>query len=332
MARFLVAIALTAVTCLAAPKERAWQNGRLLSNYDTRFFSRADIVKTGNNSAKDQYGTFDYSVNTPGANASAVYETYMFEVADAAYLAQVAHLKTARPIHLSQISPVKLAVEKNKLWFVDQDGAEYQADILKQVKKQVVAQVAPQDVPKAPVAAQPEPQPAAVAVAVKIPEPAPAPAPAVKPAPAPKPEPVVVAKVQKPEPVAARPAPPPPAPVAKPKPEPKPQPVVEAAAPRPNMVQGSDGRFSLASEPKSYASNSTFDNYVIESQFCAYLVQRWRPKTSPMARFPGTTALKFAVDKSKLFVLDEDGKEYETKIVKLVQREAVDTQTRIVSR
>jgi hypothetical protein len=410
--RFHVAILLTAVTCLAASKERAWQNGRLLSSHDTRFFSAAEINNSGVKDAKEQYGNIDYSVNTPGTSMSAVYDNFMFESAEGAYLVQVARLRSSRPIRLSPIIPVKLAVEKNKLWFVDEDGAEREARILKQVQKQgaqpgtVVAQ---QEAPKTPVAAQPEVKPAEVKpvevkpaavaavkppepkpepVAVKptpapkpepvvvarqvqkpapvVPVPAPAPAPAATPKPEPKPEPVVVAKqVQKPAPVAPAPAPAP-APVTRPKPEPKPEPVVDAAAPRNvkdrawqsgqllstmsnqyfvnvsyttetdgstwNMAQGSDGRMTLVGQPKAYASNSIYDNYVIESQFCAYLVQRWRPKASPMVRLPGTTPLKFAVDKSKLYVLDEDGKEYETKIVKLVQREAVDTHTRIVSR
>jgi hypothetical protein len=335
----------------------------------------------------------DYSVNTPGTNLAAVYDTFMFESPDAAYLAQVARLRSSRPAHLSPISPVKLAVDKNKLWFVDQDGVEFEAKILKQVQKQgtqpaPVSQVAQQAAPNPPVPPQPAPKPTVVAAVkpapapkpepvavakVQKPEAAPKPEPAPKPAAAaaPKAEPVTVAKLQKPDPVVARPAPAP-APVAtpKPKPEPKPEPKTEptadAAAPRPikdrawqsgqllstvsnqyfvnvsyttesegstwNMSQGSDGRLTLVSLPKTYATNSTYDNYVIESQFCAYLVQRWRPKTAPMVRFPGTTPLKFAVDKNKVYVLDEDGKEYETRIVKLVQRDAIDTHTRIVSR
>jgi hypothetical protein len=326
----------------------------------------------------------------------------MFESPDAVYLVQVARLRSSRLIRVSAISPVKIAVEKGKLWFVDQEGVEYDARILKQVQKQP-AQVAQQDAPKAPVAAQPAP-----VAAVKPPDPKPAPAPAVvktepapvKPAPAPvvQPAPVVIAKqVPKPDPAVVRPtiapvpapAPPPPTPAAAPKPapvvavkaEPKPQPQPPPVAPKPapkeepartdvasshikdrawqsgqllstisnkyfvninyttdadggtwNMVQGDDGRVTLVSQAKAYASNSTYDNYVIESQFCAYLVQRWRPKSANMAKFPGSKPLRFAVEKNKLFVLDDDDKEYETKIIRLVQRDAVDTHTHVVSR
>src|SRR5580658_7181833 len=78
------------------------------------------------------------------------------------------------------------------------------------------------------------------------------------------------------------------------------------------FVQGSDGRYTVNGQI-GIPTNSpyTYDNYVIESQFCVYLVQRMRPKTSPTVRFPGAAALKFAVEKNKLWVLDEESVEYE---------------------
>ena len=90
------------------------------------------------------------------------------------------------------------------------------------------------------------------------------------------------------------------------------------------FAQGSDGRLTVTGQIAA-ATNSqyTYDNYVIESQFVAYLVQRMRPKTSPPVRLPGTRAMKFAVDKGKMWVLDEQGIEYETKVVKLIQKDAI---------
>jgi hypothetical protein len=100
------------------------------------------------------------------------------------------------------------------------------------------------------------------------------------------------------------------------------------------FVQGSDGRYTVNGQI-GIPTNSpyTYDNYVIESQFCVYLVQRMRPKTSPPVRLPGAAALKFAVEKAKLWVLDEENIEYETKVVKLVQKDAiVDPLTRAAAR
>ena len=62
---------------------------------------------------------------------------------------------------------------------------------------------------------------------------------------------------------------------------------------------------------------------MIESQFVAYLVQRMRPKTSPPVRFPGTKPLKFAVEKNKMWMIDDQGIEYETKVIKLIQKDAI---------
>jgi len=100
------------------------------------------------------------------------------------------------------------------------------------------------------------------------------------------------------------------------------------------FVQGSDGRYTVNGQIGVPTNNPyTYDNYVIESPFVVYLVQRMRPKTSPPVRLPGTKPLKFAVEKNKLWVLDDESVEYETKIVKLVQKDAiVDPLTRAAAR
>jgi hypothetical protein len=90
------------------------------------------------------------------------------------------------------------------------------------------------------------------------------------------------------------------------------------------FVQGSDGRYTVNGQIGNPTSSLyTYDNYVIESQFCAYLVQRMRPKTSAAARLPGTKALKFAVEKNRLWVVDDENIEYETKVIKLVQKDSI---------
>jgi hypothetical protein len=100
------------------------------------------------------------------------------------------------------------------------------------------------------------------------------------------------------------------------------------------FAQGSDGRYTVKGQVGNPTSSLyTYDNYVIESQFCVYLVQRMRPKTSMPVRLPGTRALKFATEKNKLWVLGEDDKEYETKVVKLIQKDAIiDPSTRAAAR
>lgn len=98
--------------------------------------------------------------------------------------------------------------------------------------------------------------------------------------------------------------------------------------------QGSDGRLTVTGQIAANTNNPyTYDNYVLESEYVAYLVQRMRPKTSPAVRLPGTKALKFAVDKGKMWVIDEQGVEYEFKVVKLIQKDGiVDPLTRTAAR
>lgn len=100
------------------------------------------------------------------------------------------------------------------------------------------------------------------------------------------------------------------------------------------FTQGSDGRYTVNGQIANPTNSLyTYDNYVIESQFVVYLVQRMRPKTSPPVRLPGLQALKFAVEKNKLWTMDEQNIEYEMKIVKAVQKETiVDPLTRAAAR
>ncbi len=88
--------------------------------------------------------------------------------------------------------------------------------------------------------------------------------------------------------------------------------------------QGSDGRLTVTGQIAANTSSPyTYDNYVIESQYVAYLVQRMRPKTSPPVRFAGTKPLKFAVDKGKMWIVDDQGIEYESKVIKLIQKDSI---------
>ena len=223
--------------------------------------------------------------------------------------------------------------------------------------QQVAAKPAPPAQPKAdpaPVqvaAVQPKQNPVAATVQSK-----PTPKPEVKPvAPAPKPEPKVEAVVEKPAPK-AQPAPAPPA---------KPESPVARASSKDRawqsgqllsvannnyffnvtyssdldgsswpFSQGSDGRLTVTGQIANPTSSLyTYDNYIIESEFVAYLVQRMRPKSSPIVALPGTHALKFAVEKTKLWVLDDMGREYETKVIKLVQKDSIgDPASRVAAR
>lgn len=441
MTRTLLIFGLAAVSLAA--KDRAWQMGHLLDNSLNPYFKTTAVSNAGGSGGRqDSFVTTDdgkIGVNTHRSEGDVIYDTYVIESEDAAYMVELAHFKSFAAARLMFTKPVSFAVEKDKLWIMDLDKREFETAILKKVERHgtVVAGNAPAPVEPAKVAPAPKVEQAKVEQA-KIEQPRPKPqtakpdnlfataalpradanppkpkppAPPVKAPPAqtatlrstsvqntsvqtapaqtasvppaqegsaapaqaapdavkaearvqasvskppqrPQPEVKAAVPVAKPEPkVEASVTKPPqrPQPVARPE-----GPVVRASTkdrawqsgqllsvPSNNYFfnvtyvsdmegsawpfsQGSDGRFTVTGQiAANTASPYTYDSYVIESQFVAYLVQRMRPKTSPPVRLPGTQPLKFAVDKGKMWVLDEQGIEYETKVIKLIQKDAI---------
>ena len=61
----------------------------------------------------------------------------------------------------------------------------------------------------------------------------------------------------------------------------------------------------------------TYQNYVLESGKYIYLVEeRLRRKWAKPARLVVNAPIKFSVEKRKVYLLEEDGKEHETRVIK----------------
>lgn len=419
MKRVAGIVALSTAICLAAPKERAWQDARLLDTRDNPYFNPKDFGSAGPGLTQSQAYS-EYTVSQNSSTSKVVYDHYVIEGRSSAYLVEMGRLKDYPAAHVILRKGLKFAVEKSKLWFIDEDGKEVETKVLKEVARPGAAMISKVETPApAPAPVVPAPLPATAAPApvaqpaavtpVTASAPAPAPTPAPKPAP-----PVVEARLQAPEPPAAPPAPQPVAPpvsqpvsqqaapvatpqvvpapeppavvkplpmqeslVATTKPEVKAPPVVvkdpvvvkekkpEPQKPEPKetkdqtasnskdrpwqrgqllstasnpffanvpyttdseasgwtFVQGADGKATVFMRAGASSSSYIYDDYVIDSDFCTYLIQRPRLKTVPPAHFPGTKPLKFAIEKNKIWVTDEDGKEYEAKIVKTLQKD-----------
>ncbi len=341
----LAIVVLAAAISFAAPKQRAWEDGRLLDNRDNPYFSGPDAVVVDATKPITYATKDDYNVTQNAGSSNTVYDHYVIEGRSSAYLAEFAHLKTYPSAQVTIRKPIKFAVEKNKLWFVDDRGQEYETQIIKTVARPGATMVTQVQTPApAPVAIAPAPKPAPKQEAVVVQPEAPAVAKS-----APVQEPVKVAKAEvkeAPVTVAVK------------------QPQVAAASASTNTpsanspkdrpwqsgqllstavnrffaniaytteTDASTWTFALGSDGKSTAfihaaaqagSSYIYDNYVIETEFCGYLVQRTRLRTVPPARFPGTKPLKFAIEKTKIWIIDEDGKENEAKIVKQIQKDA----------
>jgi hypothetical protein len=362
MSRILLMISFAAASLAA--KDRAWQTGNLLDKTLNPYIRTTTAENSGGHPKPGGEATMygiEVGVNGNRSDGDVAYDDYVIEGQDTVYLVEFTRLKISKAAHLSLSLPLSFAVEKSKLWIKDLDGNEFGTQILKQVAKDGLKKgdiVAAVKEKPAPAAAVKQEAPPAQAVATK---PAPAKAQA-------KPDPFAVASAQTPAQPIASPAPSaaPANPPQKPEPVAKPEPAVAARAASKDrswqsgqllsivnnnyffnvtytsdsdgsawpFVQGSDGRYTVNGQIGNPTRNPyTYDNYVIESQFCVYLVQRMRPKTSLAARLPGAKALKFAVEKSKLWVLDEENVEYETKVIKLVQKDSiVDPLTRAAAR
>jgi hypothetical protein len=128
--RLLIFLAFSTLA-LAGPKERAWQSGKVLDSQRQRYF--AGTVGNSNTT-----GTVDSSGNYHGNSSggeTAVYrvvEDFVIEGEQYVYLAQE-HLRWrwSKAANVTVNGPVKYAVEKRKLYVMDEDGKEHEMEIVK---------------------------------------------------------------------------------------------------------------------------------------------------------------------------------------------------------
>ena len=78
-----------------------------------------------------------------------------------------------------------------------------------------------------------------------------------------------------------------------------------------------------STDPDSNHDISVQDNYVVDAGDAAYLVQRIRLSNAAAAKVYITMQVKFFVEKKKLILVDKDGHQVETKIVKQAQKSSV---------
>lgn len=130
MKKLAVALLLSALAC-ATDKPRAWQTGKLLDTERTR-------VLTGTRSERD------YS-SPSGQRSQAECEpidTYAIEGATYSYVVQELRnrfkptIRPPKPANVTVNGEVRYAVEKDKLFFVDEDGKEHQTAILKKILRE----------------------------------------------------------------------------------------------------------------------------------------------------------------------------------------------------
>jgi len=136
--RAAVLMALLPAMALSAEKARDWQTGKVLDTERSRYF--AGTVGSGNTTGTAQtngnYGTYQGQTNTTQTAVYRVYQTFAIEGETHAYIAQERlRWKWSKSANLTVNAPVKFAVEKRKLYVIDDDGKEHEMEIIKQVLK-----------------------------------------------------------------------------------------------------------------------------------------------------------------------------------------------------
>jgi hypothetical protein len=126
-------LVLTSAFGIAGPKERDWQTGTLLDPDRNHYFA-ASTPADSEIGGGQGFNGFTYHQNLGGVQSTV--DHYVIETPDSAYLVERTRLNLAKAAALHRYQPVKFAVEKNKVWVVDQEGKEYEAKIVKRVLRQ----------------------------------------------------------------------------------------------------------------------------------------------------------------------------------------------------
>lgn len=130
-------------TALSAEKVRNWDTGKVIDSERSRYF--AGTVGSDNTVGTAQtngnYGTYQGQTTTTQTAVYRVYQTFAIEGHTYAYVVQERlRWRWSKPANLTVNAPVKFAVEKRKLFVIDDDGKEHEMEIIKRVLKQPAPQ------------------------------------------------------------------------------------------------------------------------------------------------------------------------------------------------
>jgi hypothetical protein len=139
----ILAALLLANAAAGAEKQRDWQTGKVLDSERSRYFAGTvgSANTTGTAQANGNYGTYQGQTKSSQTAVYRTYETFLIEGESYAYLAQERlRWRWSKPANLTVNGPVKFAVEKRKLFVIDEDGKEHDMEIIKKVLRQPPAE------------------------------------------------------------------------------------------------------------------------------------------------------------------------------------------------
>ena len=137
---YMAAVSVLLSMANAAEKSRDWQTGMVLDS------QRASYYRGTFNNANTSVSGDQASTTGTQTAVYAVYENFTIEGPMYVYAAQERlRFKWNKAANLTVNAPVKFAVEKRKLYVIDNDGKEHEMEITKQVATPThpIAQAAP---------------------------------------------------------------------------------------------------------------------------------------------------------------------------------------------
>jgi hypothetical protein len=116
---------------VAAEKIKGWQTGKVLDTNRQRYFA-GTVGNSNTNVVADSSG--NYHRNSSGSETAVyrVYESFVIEGGQYVYLAQERlKWRWSKPANVTVNGPVKYAIEKRKLYVMDEDNKEHEMEIVK---------------------------------------------------------------------------------------------------------------------------------------------------------------------------------------------------------
>ena len=113
--------------------------GKVLDSERTRYFAGTvgSANSTGNAQTYGTYGTYQGNTNTSQTAVYKTYQTFLIEGETHTYLVQQRlRWRWSNPANLTVNDSVKLAVDRRRLFVIDDDGKQHEMEIVKRVLRQ----------------------------------------------------------------------------------------------------------------------------------------------------------------------------------------------------
>ena len=123
-----VLIAMLATSAWA--KDRIWQDGSLLDTRSNKYFRSIETSGDADRAPSSRMFSDAQTVQT-----NTIYDRYVVESADAVYLVERGRFKSSKPSLLRPNLSIKFAIDKKKIWLLDEEGRELETTILERFAK-----------------------------------------------------------------------------------------------------------------------------------------------------------------------------------------------------